>query len=255
MNSLRSKYPLLTVTILVALLFVPSLLLAGDKKKPEEVVITMTDVDTTYQVEKLVTLKNVGSPQTGKVKNEEELRKLTSKLKCDAAIYVHHWKDPAKADVLNTDAVIVKYLSAKEVEKRNKKAKKPPVLKKEHPLDPEPVLIKHEDVDFPYRIMGVLNLRPTFFASNSAQAMDDLLREESSKYYNADGVIFVEYMRSGTDVLGALGIMIKFMDSWNEPKVVPMVDPNTGKPISIGNKQEEEKPQETEKPEEKQVDE
>lgn len=249
MNPFKSKYSLLTVSIVLVLLFIPSLLVAGDKKKPEEIIITTGDVDTTYQIEKLITLKNEGTPQTGKVKNEDELRKLTSKLKADAAIYIHHWTDPSKVDVLNTDAVIIKYLNAKEVEKRNKNTKKPPVLKKEHPLDPEPVLIEHEDVDFPYKIMGVLNLRPTFFASNSAQAMDDLLREESSKYYNADGVIFVEYLRSGTDVLGALGIMIKFMNSWDEPKVVPMVDPNTGKP-----KTGLVKPQ-TETPKEEQTDE
>jgi hypothetical protein len=232
MNTLRSKYPLLTVTVLFALLFIPSLLLAGDKKKPDDVILTTMDVDTAYQIERLVSLQNSGTPEIGKERNLDELRKTVSKLKCDAAIYISHWNDPTKVDVLYSDAVIVKYLSAKEIEKRNKSGKKPPVLKKEHPLDPEPVLIAQKDVDFPYRIMGVLNLKPTFFASNSAQAMDDLLREEASKYYNADGVIYVKYERSGTEVTGATGIMIKFMNSWDEVKVVPMVNPNTGEPVT-----------------------
>jgi hypothetical protein len=247
MNPLMSKYPLLAVTVLFALLFIPSLLLAGDKKKPEDVILTTMDVDTAYKIEKLVNLKNSGTIKIGKEKNLDELRKTVSKLKSDAAIYISHWNDPTKVDVLYSDAVIVKYLSAKEIEKRNKKAKKPPVLEKEHPLDPEPVLIKQKDVDFPYRIMGVLNLKPTFFASNSAQAMDDLLREEASKYYNADGVIFVKYERSGTNVLGVTGIMIKFMESWDEVKVIPMVNPITGEPVAGKVKPKTETPKEEQK--------
>jgi len=222
---LRSKIILYAVAMAMTLLFIPSQVLAGDKKSPEEIILSKADIDTSYKILKLETLKDLGTAKEVAKENEEELRKITSKLEGDAAIFIRHWPDPAKVDVHNTDAIIIKYLNAKEIEKRSKKAKEPPVLKKEHPLDPEPVLIENEDVDFPYSILGVLNLRPTFLASNSAQAMDNLLREEASKYYNADGVIFVEYLRSGSDVLGALGIMIKFMESWDMPKVNPTVAP------------------------------
>jgi hypothetical protein len=219
-----------SILILCALVFIATLILspmnasAQLREVIDGYVVTEADVDTAIEIRKLVSVQNNGTREENVTENTADIVKLIKKNKGNAAVFVTHRDSRATPDILITDAVIVRYLEPKEIEKRNSKAKKPPVLKKDSPLDPEPVLIKYKDVKFPYKIIGLLNVRSGVNDQNlSQQAMDYKMAEASSRL-NATACLFVNYLRAGVDVSGASGIMVRAYDTWDEVEAIRKKD-------------------------------
>lgn len=215
MHSIKSRLTVSFAILLMAIFILPSILLAGgDKREPDQIWLTTEEIDTAYQIEKLLSAKNTGTHDEALSENESDLAKMASKFGCDAVIFITNTTSADNPDQLVTNGIAVKYLTPKEIEKRNDKAEEPPVLKKESPLDPEPVLIKYKDVKFPYKILGILEIHTSPTENNfSSQAMDFRLADDASRN-RADAVVFVTYDRAGSDVTGARGIMVKSYKSW-----------------------------------------
>ncbi|MBD3218174.1 MAG: hypothetical protein GF310_07850 [candidate division Zixibacteria bacterium] len=226
MKPLNSKLMILSIFAFIALMALPSILTAEEfeEREPEEIWLTEEDVDTAYEIVKLLSVKNTGTPEENREENLEDLSKIASKMDAHAVVYITHNTPAGEKDALITNGVAVKYLTPKEIEKRNKKAKKPPKLEKESPLDPEPILIEYKDVDFPYKILGILEIHTGPTENNfSSQAMDFRMIDDASRY-GADGLIWVNYQRAGSEVTAGLGIMIKAFDSWETVEEVKAKD-------------------------------
>jgi uncharacterized protein YbjQ (UPF0145 family) len=250
MHSIKSKLVIGFATVLLVLFVLPSLLLAGDKREPDQIWLTEDDIDTAYQIEKLLSVRNSGTPEEAKRENLDDLAKIASKMDCDAVIFITNTSSRDDPDALITNGVAVKYMTPKEIEKRNSKAEEPPVLKKESPLDPEPVLIKYKDVKFPYKILGILELHTSPTEDNfSSQAMDFRLADAAARN-RADAVIHVTYARAGSDVTGALGIMVKSYPDWQTVESIKAKDVEMMKAReeALKKQQEEEKKQEESAP-------
>lgn len=182
----------------------------------EGYILSEDNIDTAYQIKKMISVQNTGLREECIIKNNRDIKKLIGKHKGNAAIFISYQSPKGDRNLLMSDAIIVKILDAKEIEKRSKKAEKPPVLKKKSKLDPEPVLIKYKDVKFPYKILGILQVRSNVSARTlSQQAMDYKLAEQASRS-DAIAVLFVTYLRAGSDVSGASGIMVRGYDTWEE---------------------------------------
>ncbi|MBD3382856.1 MAG: hypothetical protein GF404_11755 [candidate division Zixibacteria bacterium] len=211
-----NKIKLLTLTafVMAGLLILNGRLMADEETNDNKIEIFYQDVDTAYKIIKMQTLRNSAVGEEAEIDNENDIRSIVEGLDGDAAIFVDHYE--TAAGELYTDAIVVEYLNAEEIKKRSEEAKKPPEFKKEHPLDPEPVLIEYGDVDFPYKVLGVINYR--------AQAHDDLESSQDMDYKlkevaggeDANAVLYVQYMRSGSQVSSASGIMVEAMETWEE---------------------------------------
>ncbi len=214
MKTLKTKLMLVLVTVFAFSLLIPAQLEAQWIKEFQGYTMAENDIDTAYKIKKLVSVQNKGSREEAERENLEDIANLIEKNDGNAAIFVTHMRPRGNPDLVMTDAVVVRYLNAEEIKKRAEKAKEPPVLKKESPLDPEPVLIEYDDVKFPYKVLGILNVRPDVTARNlSQQAMDYKLAESAARE-DATAVIFVDYLRAGSDVSGATGVMVKGYDTW-----------------------------------------
>ncbi|HDS00549.1 MAG TPA: hypothetical protein ENO22_02500 [candidate division Zixibacteria bacterium] len=252
MKPLNSKLLIASVFTFIALMVIPSTVMAQEygKREAEEIWLTENDVDTAYEIVKLLSVKNTGTPKECRRENLEDLSKIASKMDAHAVVYITHNTPAGEKDALITNGVAVKYLSPKEIEKRNKKAKKPPKLEKESPLDPEPLLIEYKDVDFPYKILGILEIHTGPAETNfSSQAMDFRLIDDASRY-GADGLIWVDYQRVGSDVTAALGIMIKAYNDW---ETVEKIKAKEVEMMQARQKAAEERAKEQEKAEEPEV--
>jgi len=214
MRSMKITLRIFIALLLTAALLAPASLWAQLRETREGYLLTEADVDTAYEIMKLVSVQNSGTRDENQRENMEDIFKLIGKNKGNAAVYITNRDSRATPDLLITDAVIVRYLSPEEIEKRNKSAQPPPVLKKESPLDPEPIVIEKKDVKFPYKIVGLLNLRADITARNlSKQSMDYKMAEEAARN-RASAVLFVNYLQAGSDYSGAAGIMVKAYDTW-----------------------------------------
>jgi uncharacterized protein YbjQ (UPF0145 family) len=247
MHSIKSKLVISFAAALLVLFVLPSMLLAGDKREPEQIWLSEDEVDTAYQIEKLITVNNTGTRAEAEKENRNDLAKIASKMGCDAVIFITDNTTAENPDKLISNGIAVKYLSPEQVEKRNKKAEEPPVLKKENPLDPEPVLIKYKDVKFPYKVIGILEIHTSPTENNfSSQAMDFRLGEDAARN-RADAVIFVTYSRGGSNVTQAVGIMVKSYPDWRTVEDIKAKEVEMTKARQEAlKKQEEEKKQQEE---------
>ena len=238
MNLFKSQSRNLFSLILIALVALPVLALA-ESWTVEGYYLTEDDVDTAYQIEEVVSVQNTGTREECVIKNNEDIAKLIGKKKGNAAVYVTHRSTKGDRNLLMTDAVIVKYLSPEEIAKRAKKAKEPPEFKKESKFDPEPILIEYKDVKFPYKVLGVLNVRSDVTATNlSQQAMDYKLIESAARS-DANAVLYVNYLRAGSDVSGASGVMVKAYDTWDKVEDIKRQDAKIAKLREEAKKQKE----------------
>jgi uncharacterized protein YbjQ (UPF0145 family) len=215
MSPIRIKLVFFAFLLMIVMSAYPARLAGAEDTTVGGILLSEGEIDTSYQIKKLITARNTGLAEETQRENYDDLSKIAAKLKCDAVIFITNASPRNDPDAMVSNGIAVQYLSPQEAEKRAQKAKKPPVLKKESKLDPEPVTIEYKDVKFPYRILGILDLRTPMDETNySAQAMNYRMADVATRE-GADGVIFIDYIRSGNDVSGGLGIMIKSYDTWD----------------------------------------
>ena len=238
MNLFNSKTQLLVLFFFAMLFTLPSLAMA-EEWTVDGHQLTESDIDTAYVIKKLVSVQNTGTRDECVEKNNKDISKLIKKNKGNAAIFVTHRDTKGDRNLLMTDAIVVQFLSPEKIEKRAKKAKKPPEFKKESKFDPEPILIEYKDVKFPYQVYGILSVRSDVTSRNlSQQAMDYKLIESGARYH-ANAVLFVTYLRAGSDVSGASGIMVKAYDTWDEVEDIKRQDVKIAKQREEARKQKD----------------
>jgi hypothetical protein len=216
------------LSLFIVIILLPAILLADDAKAVDDIQMSSGDIDTAYKIIKVLSIMNVGDPDTIKSADEDSLLVLAQKENADALIFVGHKYSPIfksmllkdtidendKHELIFSDAIAVKYLNSQEIEKRAKKSKKPPVLKKDGPLDPAPTIVKDKDTDYPYKVIGILDLNP-YMANPLANISKAAIRRQAAKEgwnEGADAVIFLKYGKAS-----AVGAMVKLQDAWPEP--------------------------------------
>ena len=224
--------------VLIALVALP-VLATAESWTVDGYYLTEDDIDTAYVIEELISVQNNGTREECVIKNNQDIAKLVGKKKGNAAVFVTHRDTKGDRNLLMTDAIIVKYLKPEDIAKRAKKAEKPPEFKKESKFDPEPIMIEYKDVKFPYKVLGILNVRSDISARNlSQQAMDYKLIENAARS-KANAVLFVNYLRAGSDVSGASGIMVKAYDTWEKVEDIKRQDAKIAKLREEAQKQRE----------------
>ncbi|NIP44800.1 MAG: hypothetical protein GWO41_16510, partial [candidate division Zixibacteria bacterium] len=92
MKPLNSKLLIVSIFTFIALMVIPSALAAQEygKREPEEIWLTEADVDTAYEVVKLLSVKNTGTPEENRRENLEDLSKIASKMDAHAVVFITH---------------------------------------------------------------------------------------------------------------------------------------------------------------------
>lgn len=178
---------------------------------PDSIELTDGDIDRPYVIKEIVSFKiKKQLAETSAKEARERLKKVASDMKCDAVIYVDHFieRDPTE---LYTNAIVVQSLDSNEYAKRVKKYKSHQEAKKK--VDKKEIILSEKDIDYPYKIVRIADVIPPDGTASTMTTVDSQLSDFAQKK-RGHAVIFIQYDRSGTQVNGAKGIIVKFPRKW-----------------------------------------
>ncbi len=211
---MRSCVYLLTVCFFVVLLMAaaPDRATAKDWEiQPDSIELTDGDLDRPYQIKQLISFKIRGKKAENAAQEaRQELRKIAADRKCDAVIFVDHFveRDPTE---LFTNALVVQSLDSTEVAKRRQNYKPPDDVREM--VKNKDIGLYTGDIAYPYEIVWIADVLSPDGAAATVTTVDSQL-SDLARDKRGHAVIFIEYDRSGTQVDGAKGVVVRFPRKW-----------------------------------------
>ena len=179
--------------------------------KPDSVELTDGDIDRPYEIKEIVSfiIKRQKAEESAK-EARERLRKIASDKGCDAVIFVDHFveRDPTE---LFTNALMVQSLDSAEYAKRVKKYKSPEDVREK--VKKKDIILSEKDIPYPYKVVWIADVISPDGAANTMTTVDSQLMDMARKK-RGHAVLFIDYDRSGTQVDGAKGVIVKFPRKW-----------------------------------------
>lgn len=206
-------YPLF-LCLIVGLFFVASPTDSFAKKwdlPPDSIELTDGDIERPYVIKEIVSFKIKKQLAEESAKEaRDRLKKVASDMGCDAVIYVDHFieRDPTE---LYTNAIVVQSLDSNEQAKRVKEYKSYKEAKEK--VDKKEIILSEKDIEYPYEIVRIADVIPPDGTASTMTTVDSQLSDYARKK-RGHAVIFIQYDRSGTQVNGAKGIIVKFPRKW-----------------------------------------
>jgi len=206
-------YPLAVCLIAAFLMLaIPSDVLA--KKwdiEPDSVELTDGDIDRPYEIKEIISFKiKRKMAEESAVEARERLKKIASDKGCDAVVFVDHYVE-RDATELYTNAIMVQSLDSAELEKRKKEYKSPDEVREK--VKKKEIILSEKDIPYPYEVVWIADVISPDGAANTMTTVDGQLADMARKK-RGHAVIFMKYDRSGTQVDGATGIIVKFPRNW-----------------------------------------
>lgn len=178
---------------------------------PDSVELTDGDIDRPYVIKEIISfkLKRQEAEELAK-EAREELKKIAADRKCDAVVFVDHFieRDPTE---LFTNALVVQSLDSAEIAERRKKYKSHEEVAKK--VKEREIILSSGDIDYPYEVVWIADVISPDGAAATMTTVDTQLSDMAKKK-RGHAVIFIEYDRSGTQVDGAKGVIVKFPRKW-----------------------------------------
>jgi hypothetical protein len=178
---------------------------------PDSVELTDGDIDRPYEIKEIVSfvIKRQQAEESA-VEARERLKKIASDKGCDAVIFVDHFVE-RDATELFTNALMVQSLDSAEVAKRKKEYKSPEDVREK--VEKKEIILSEKDIPYPYEVVWIADVISPDGAANTMTTVDGQLSDMARKK-RGHAVIFIDYDRSGTQVDGAKGVIVKFPREW-----------------------------------------
>lgn len=177
----------------------------------DSVELTDGDLDRPYQIKQLISFKIKGKKAEDAANQARaDLRKIAADRKCDAVIFVDHFveRDPTE---LFTNALVVQSLDSAEAAERRKNYKSPDDVREK--VEKREIMLRTGDIPYPYEIVWIGDVLSPDGAAATVTTVDGQL-SDLARAKRGHAVVFVEYSRTGTQVNGAKGVIVKFPRKW-----------------------------------------
>jgi hypothetical protein len=180
---------------------------------PDSVELTDGDIDRPYVIKEIVSFKIKRQvAEESALEARERLKKIASDKSCDAVILVDHYVERDVTE-LYTNAIMVQSLDSAENAKRIKKYKSPEDVREK--VKNKEIILSEKDIPYPYEVVWIADVISPDGAANTMTTVDSQLSDMARKgRTKGHAVIFIDYDRSGTQVDGAKGIIVKFPRKW-----------------------------------------
>jgi hypothetical protein len=179
--------------------------------EPDSVELTDGDIDRPYKIKEIISfIIKKRKAEESALEARKRLRKIASDKGCDAVILVDHFVERDVTELF-TNAIMVQSLDSSEIAKRIKKYKSPDDVREK--VKKKEIVLSEKDIPYPYEVIWIADVISPDQAANTMTTVDSQLSDMARKK-RGHAVIFIDYDRSGTQVDGAKGIIVKFPRKW-----------------------------------------